>query len=873
MDYGFSMNDFLFYSKDRYNADISNKFSVALPGWYEKATDSEWSYQYPIGQFMERQGWKVHVSASLEQAYDTLKQVSEICHKMDVPFKYLVSENVFIMRNGKQVDRGYSGKFITCYPNKSKLQEFLNSLEEALKYAKGPYILSDKRWKEGPIYIRYGVFRPSIVGEEEDVKIDELIVDGKKIKDERLPQFVIPEGVEIPKFLKSWLHDENNSEKELPFEILSVIRFSNSGGIYNARLKDNKKEMVLKEARPFTGLDFEGTYSSNRLESEAKALKILTDINEVPEVYWEEKLWEHTFLGIERMEGIPLNRWVTKNYPLYNIPDDKKDYLKRALHILQQLVDLIENVHHKEIFHRDMHLGNVIVDENDTVSLIDWEQAVFSNDNVVEHQIAAPEFRAWGRNKPSEIDWYGVCQIAHHLFLPIIIQSDLVKDYAYQTEIAGEKLFNKLGYDSIDIENFKLILRNLQHKVGVTEDLSERKILKPKIDQVIIESIDDIDQYIDQLLLGFSNIIDIWDKKNSDRMFPVHYYGLDINQGIAYSDIGILRGYYKLWELSHKKELDDSYKKLREMVTNQAVLNMNDEKHFLGLFDGIAGTIWLINEFGKEELARELFCTHFDKLISCTNKNLYNGLTGILLVGLYMLNNGLQNKEIKELLFDKLNNFAEDYKSNPEAICKIGPDESQSNDPYQINGGLLYGHAGIGWLFGEAYRFTGVDIYKECLQVAIESELKGYSVDKLGSLQYAQGERMLPYLSTGSAGLIILIKRNQAVLNADIIKITDSLEKAIDPNFCLFPGLFNGFSGLQIAKNINRYGAQDIYGAKELLEGLSKYLIGLENGVVLAGDAGMRITTDVASGSAGIALALSSIMNNKFDFIPCIEKR
>ncbi|MTV64369.1 lanthionine synthetase, partial [Streptococcus pneumoniae] len=89
-----------------------------------------------------------------------------------------------------------------------------------------------------------------------------------------------------------------------------------------------------------------------------------------------------------------------------------------------------------------------------------------------------------------------------------------------------------------------------------------------------------------------------------------------------------------------------------------------------------------------------------------------------------------------------------------------------SNDPYENFGGLLYGHAGVAWLFGEAYKLTGESIYKNGLELAVDKELVAYKVDSNNSLQYSQGHRLLPYLATGSAGLLLLINRNKEILSS-----------------------------------------------------------------------------------------------------------
>ncbi len=457
--------------------------------------NDEWVYQYPIGKFVERQGWKIHISSEYNSSHELLQDVAKICHEMRIPFKHLSTEDKFIMRNGKLVSRGFSGKFITCYPNQNELESVFQRLESALKQYNGPYILSDKRWDEAPIYLRYGVFRPSR-DDEKKVVIDELIVGDEVVKDERLPVFKIPKGIVPPDFLNKWLDKKDKKQGDFPFIIDNAIRFSNSSGIYNARLKEDGKKIILKEARPYTGLGFDGTYSSERLASECKALKILNEWSETTKIYWYGKIWEHTFLGIEHMKGVPLNRWVTNNFPLYEVVDKTKDYLLRVSKIVEKLIDLTNKFHSENVYHQNLHLGNILVKDEDEISIIDWEQAVFSNDEKVVHKVAAPGFRAWRETLPSEIDWYGIRQIAHYLYMPLVTTSDLTYNYVSQTRIEGKKLFESLGYTREHIDYVESLLSYLDSKCPQIENISRKKVLKPMHEIRTIESEQDIQDFI-----------------------------------------------------------------------------------------------------------------------------------------------------------------------------------------------------------------------------------------------------------------------------------------------------------------------------------------------------------------------------------------
>ncbi|CVO45870.1 lantibiotic synthetase [Streptococcus pneumoniae] len=628
MDYNFNLEHPFFFTNNDYSTDTSIKYQVSLPfNWHEVMNNDEWVYQYPIGKFVERQGWKIHISSEYNSSHELLQDVAKICHEMRIPFKHLSTEDKFIMRNGKLVSRGFSGKFITCYPNQNELESVLQRLESALKQYNGPYILSDKRWDEAPIYLRYGVFRPSR-DDEKKVAIDELIVGDEVVKDERLPVFKIPKGIVPPDFLNKWLDKKDKKQGDFPFIIDNAIRFSNSGGIYNARLKEDGKKIILKEARPYTGLGFDGTYSSEKLASECKALKILNEWSETPKIYWHGKIWEHTFLGIEHMKGVPLNRWVTNNFPLYEVVDKTKDYLLRVSKIVEKLIDLTNKFHSENVYHQDLHLGNILVKDEDEISIIDWEQAVFSNDEKVVHKVAAPGFRAWRETLPSEIDWYGIRQIAHYLYMPLVTTSDLTYNYVSQTRIEGKKLFESLGYTREHIDYVESLLSYLDSKCPQIENISRKKVLKPMHEIRTIESEQDIQDFIIKLLRGFTLTYGQWRKEFQSRFFPVHYYGLNFNQGIAFSDLAILWSYQQLAKKVKNFKFDDYYE-IRTQVINEAVNNFK-KSSLSGLFDGKIGTIWLIYEFGEIDRAVELFTTHFIEIFeNSQNKNLYSGQVSI----------------------------------------------------------------------------------------------------------------------------------------------------------------------------------------------------------------------------------------------------
>jgi len=128
------------------------------PGW-ERSELEDWLVYWPAGVQSPPQGWKVHVSACLDNASRILTTVWGYCLQHRVPFKFRRDLDSLLLVNAKYAHRGSSGKFITIYPaDEAQLEVVLTELGEALAGSQGPYILSDLRWGEGPLYVRYGGF-------------------------------------------------------------------------------------------------------------------------------------------------------------------------------------------------------------------------------------------------------------------------------------------------------------------------------------------------------------------------------------------------------------------------------------------------------------------------------------------------------------------------------------------------------------------------------------------------------------------------------------------------------------------------------------------------------------------------------------------
>ncbi|MEK8172985.1 hypothetical protein NKH77_40255 [Streptomyces sp. M19] len=113
----------------------------------------------PAGVRLPAQGWKIHISAALDNAESVLQRVVDFCVPRRLPVKFVPGPALLHLRNAKYADRAGSGKFITVYPHSE--EEFpgvCQGLMDLLAGEHGPHILSDLRCGDGPVHVRYGAF-------------------------------------------------------------------------------------------------------------------------------------------------------------------------------------------------------------------------------------------------------------------------------------------------------------------------------------------------------------------------------------------------------------------------------------------------------------------------------------------------------------------------------------------------------------------------------------------------------------------------------------------------------------------------------------------------------------------------------------------
>lgn len=318
-------------------------------------------------------GWKIHISSMNSNAIGILKIVAEYCMNEEIDFKFIRDERLLNELNSKQSDRSSSGKFITIYPKDiCQFKESLKILFIKLNHFKGPYILSDKRYKSSKvIFYRYG----KINGNS-----DLIGPNGEIFSDDVAPYYQQPSWIKDPVLNNEEVEDskiESISLKDGRYLIKDILHNTNSGGVYLALDKNTGEKVVIKESRPYTSEIKEGIDAVYFQKNEKNILNEMQgyELDFIPEYidYFTE--WEHHFLVTSYIDAHTLSEDIASLENVHKVKN-RIGTNERFTYIYNQLNKMISRLWKLGITHGDITPENILIDNFGKLYLIDFELAI-----------------------------------------------------------------------------------------------------------------------------------------------------------------------------------------------------------------------------------------------------------------------------------------------------------------------------------------------------------------------------------------------------------------------------------------------------------------------------------------------------------------
>ncbi|MGW0763096.1 class III lanthionine synthetase LanKC [Streptomyces sp. NPDC002814] len=800
-------------------------------GW-RRFTSGDWLQLAPVDEHgtpcpgLPSQGWKIHVSACLDNAEKTAARLWDYCVPRGIPFKFVPGAQPLLLRNSKYAARGDSGKFATLYPaDETELHRTLQELGDLLAGEPGPAVLSDLRWQEGPLYVRYGGFTERHCVDENGVVVPAVEdPDGRLVPDRRDPAFRPPAWVTLPEFLRPHLDARNaTTTSDLPYRIERALHFSNGGGVYAGTDARTGEQVVLKEARPYAGLTVDGADAVTRLEREKAALERLAGLGVAPGVRDWFTLGDHRFLVMDFLTGSTLNSAIVRRHPLLQPepdPDAVATYTRWASEVHRATETAVAAVHERGLVFNDLHPLNIMLAPDDrTVHLLDFEAAT----PVGEHRgqtIAHPGFAAPSDRAGHDVDHYALACLRLALFLPMT--SLLVIDRgkaAHLAEIAADQ-FPDLPRQFLD-EAVRVITG--ERKPGAAARLPADPAGRQEGSASMVRAI------LRSATPG-----------RDDRLVPgdIAQFSEGGGLGMAYGAAGVL---YALDETGNGRWEEGE----------QWLLDHTDpppDGTPPGFYDGLAGVAYLLDRLGHTGRALDLMSRVLDEPWQRLAPGLHGGLAGL------------------GLTLDQLARTTGEPGLRDHAItaARILAERDHSAGG---RAGLLDGATGPALFFLRLYESTGDRGLLDHAASALRADLARCVRDDTGTLTVDEGFRTMPYLGSGSVGIGTVIE-DYLVHRPDdeeFVRARSDIAPAARSRYYAQPGLFHGRAGMIL--HLARTGASRA-DLDAQTAALGWYAMPYEGELAFPGEQMMRLSMDLATGTAGCLLATAAARPGRTAALP-----
>ncbi|TDU03353.1 lanthionine synthetase-like protein [Streptomyces sp. 846.5] len=818
-------------------ADDATRYPLAggeVPAGWRRSVKGLWTNLIPDGAPLADQGWKIHVSATPRTAGVTLDRAAAVCLARGVPFKFLRSRQALLLTGSKNMPRGGSGKFVTVYPaDDAQLEEVLGELVAALDGLPGPYILSDLRIGRGPVHVRYGAFVDRRCPDEDGLPGPALRdPSGELVPDVREPVFRLPGWVTLPPVLEPHAAARREARDDsFPYLVREALHFSNAGGIYRAEHRDTGQQVVLREARPFSGLDGARVDAVERLHNEYRALMTLQGLDCVPRLHGLRTAWEHHFLIKEYIEGPTLLEAVIGRYPLPGRDSSGAAFRAYACWVATvtgNLAAALDALHDRGVCFRDVHPRNVIVRPDDSVVLVDFEYAADLDARDLP-RVGAAGFTAPAGASGAEADQYGLWATWLSMLMMLTEMIDLDPGKAALLETAARERFRLSDTEGPRRPAINGTAINGAATAGAVTRQAEDLFDRLPFDWAAVR---------DELVAGIHACAT---PDRADRLFPAHW-SVFASGGhtLAHGAAGVLLALHRAGGTVPEQYVDwlvDSARRARA------------ERGY-GLYDGLHGAAAVLEELGRREEALEVLA-RARAAGDPIRVGLLGGQAGVAL----NLCHFAQRTGDATLLDEAVR--------TAERLDTLLREGVQDGLRLPSTAGFLDGFSGSALLQLRLHRITGEQRYLAAARAALAWDLGHCVTMPDGTVQAKYGHRHLAYLKTGSGGIALVAREYLTHAEDPVLSLlVASVRPVCASEFVREPGLFGGRAGLVAILGLLGEPGQD----QELLRSIRRFswhAVRREGGLFFPGAGLTRLSADLASGSAGILLALHTVFEGK----------
>jgi hypothetical protein len=623
----------------------------------------------------------------------------------------------------------------------------------------------------------------------------------------------------------------------LPYADIKALHFSNGGGVYLATRRSNapddtQPKVVLKEARPWAGLDSRMTDAVERLAVEERFLRRLAGTKGIPQLVRAFSSWEHIFLEIEYIDGIPLSRWRASNHPdLMYCPDPdtnqgrRLEYWRIVERVAVQLRKILGSIAGAGYTYNDLHSGNVIVTSDLTVYLVDFEV-------VSEH----PRSRAaLGHPAYANVANTGVLTDLQRLdYLTL----SLLAPELETAELTAREIGRSLAYITT---NYPWATKLADAVLGGAWKGQRAVEVRSQEDFPMSGAVRS-----HQLI---AKVLESAQIERSSRLYP--------GDPRQFSDLGALAFEYGCAGVTWaSRELGASVPDEQADWFIEGVRGISKNVNVRsGLLDGLAGIALGLAGLGEVGLARGLVERVAE---SCHSYRNWVGAS---------MRSGFAGIAIALCEFEKRYGLGSARQALAEIESELGDwvEAQQAKAPEQLGScsGLVRGLSGVALALCCTYDITGQESALVAAERALRLELRGAVVSDDGSVSLRDGRRTLPYFGTGSAGHVVAIRELCLRGNTAMVGSLGGWVRACSSPLVAQPQLMNGRAGIAMSLLLldasfcpEPVREMSVSWGRRHAAMLRDEFVTLHGASGFRGEGLHRLSMDFSTGTAGVAMAL-----------------
>ncbi|GJF32099.1 serine/threonine protein kinase [Kitasatospora sp. NE20-6] len=811
-------------------------------------------------------GWKVHVSAKADRLQAVLDTVAAICFEQDVPFKHLSCRLFHQWAHHKHAPRPQSGKFVAAYPSdEAAARRLMEALRAALADEDGPFVLTDRRFGDSrTVHYRYGAFVPRSRVRADGTRM--LLArngHGELVEDLREASFRPPDGIRDPfrppaktagtgtgagtatatATATGSVKDPAKPVTLGGYVFEAAVRHSNAGGAYQGHDAATGRQVFIKEARAHTAVEADGRDARARLRGEWETLQALHGLAPglAPEPLAHFSAWEHDFLVTEFIDGRAMNKWMATTNPLIRAGATAQDvaaYFERCQTLIDGVEQALDRLHACGYVFVDVSPGNVLVADDDTVRLVDFEVAQRPGADF--SPMGTPGYsppRSLIGNDPSVYDDYGVSALAQLLVGPfhhvVRRNPDVLDHLRYGIGRVGpvpERLWRRAT---------KYHAPNGEARLPGPEEVAAAPLVHLA---GLRDSVADA-------------LVAMADVGHPERMFPTVADGYRTNTlCLAYGAAGVAHALHRAG-----RPLPDG---MLERLRREALDTAGDLAP--GLYVGAAGIARVLADQGLVDEARDILAVADGHPLVAESATVFGGSAGLALGHLALYGHTRDEHHVERALA-----LARALPDDEALAARLGPNDAT---------GLAHGRAGVALMLHQLAAVCGDQaLLKRGLQL-LHLELDRETAPEEAGMTFpvsAVDSRAMPYLYCGSAGMLHVASRYLAVAEDErLAAAVPRLLPVTGVAYTVMPGLFQGLSGLGFALADHAAvtgSAESRAAAVRTAQKLFGFALPHATGVRMPGDQLLRCSADLWSGSAGVLLFLTELLAPRPDALFTVD--